>query len=113
MKQYCSFKSRSSTIYILSLFYLFIGQTWKKFKEGDSWPGSRCYNIAACLGYGGQHRRLLISGGAYGASVTYDDLWLMDPESGRMEEVRIALEDLSCYNKQYKKLLLRTLLASE
>ena len=65
-------------------------------------PRGRGYHIAACLGYGGQHQRLLISGGASGdaggVSVRYnDDLWLMDPQSGRMEEVRTA-EDLSCYS---------------
>ena len=47
-------------------------------------------HIAACLGYGGQHQRLLIGGGA-GSGVTYDDMWLMDPQSGRMEKVRMNL----------------------
>ena len=50
----------------------------------------RCYHIAASLGYGGQHQRLLISGGGDGG-VTYDDMWLMNPQSGKMEEVRTAL----------------------
>ena len=49
----------------------------------------RGYHIAACLGYGGKHQRLLISGGS-GDGETYDDMWLMDPQSG-MEKVRIAL----------------------
>ena len=31
--------------------------------------------------------------------VSYDDMWLMDPQSGRTEKVRTALEDLSCYSK--------------
>ena len=51
------------------------------------WPGKRSFHIAACLDYGGQHERLLISGGCDDDS-THDDMWLMDPQSGRMEEVR-------------------------
>ena len=70
-------------------------QTWRQHEQGDPWPMSRSYHIAACLGYGGQYQRLLISGG-YSDDVTYDDMWLMDPQSGRMEEVGTALEDLCC-----------------
>ena len=74
-----------------NFFLIYYFQTWRKHKNGGPWPG-RSYHIAACLGYGGQHQRLLISGG-YG-SVRYDDMWLMDPESGRMEKVRMNLEKL-------------------
>ena len=70
---------------------LLLFQTWRQHKQGDPWPRKRGHHIAACLGYGGQHQRLLISGGL--DSVAYDDMWLMDPQSGRMEEVRTALED--------------------
>ena len=49
-------------------------------------------HIAACLGYGGQHQRLLISGSNGFGGITYDDMWLMDPQSGRMEKVRMNLE---------------------
>ena len=68
---------------------LFSPQTWRQHTQGDPWPGRRGYHIATCLGYGGQHLRLLISGGWGGLGVVYDDMWLMDPQSGRMEEVRI------------------------
>ena len=44
-------------------------------------------HIAACLGFGGQYRRLLISGG-YSGSMSYDDMWILDLQSSRMEEVR-------------------------
>ena len=54
---------------------------------------SRRNHIAACLGYGGQHQRLLISGG-YGGGHILDDMWLLDPQSGRMEEVRTELINL-------------------
>ena len=85
-------------VIILSLLF----QTWRQHIERDPWPRKRGHHIAACLGYGGQHQRLLISGGAsgdadvsggIGVGVTCDDMWLMDPQSGRMEEVRTALED--------------------
>ena len=75
--------------YVIFLFFLFHCQTWRKHEEGDPWPRRRCYHIAACLGYGRQHQRLLISGGA-GGVLTNDDMWLMDSQSVRMEEVRIA-----------------------
>ena len=78
---------------------LFSPQTWRQHKQGDPWPRRRCYHIAACLGYGGQYQRLLISGGySCYIGVKYDDMWLMDPQSGRMEKVRTAQEDLSCYS---------------
>ena len=52
-------------------------------------------HIAACLGYGEQHQRLLISGGLSGCfDHTHDDMWLLDPQSGRMEEVRTELINL-------------------
>ena len=71
-------------------------QTWRQHKEGDAWPGRRSSHISACLGYGEQHQRLLISGGDSGVSVRYDDVWLMNPQSGRMEKVRMNLEKWSC-----------------
>ena len=82
--------------HLICFLILFSPQTWRQHKHGDPWPGRRGYHIAASLGYGGQHQRLLISGGIGGGM--YDDMWLMDPQSGRMEEVRTAQEDLSCYS---------------
>ena len=92
--------SATSILVLPHLFFfliLFSPQTWRRHKQGDPWPGRRFYHIAARLGYGGQHLRLLISGGS-GVCLAYDDMWLMDPQSGRMEEVRTAQEDLSCYS---------------
>ena len=79
------------SIVISFIFSIGYFQTWRQHKEGDPWPRSRNNHIAACLGYGGQHQRLLISGGA-DVGVTCDDMWLMDPQSGRMEKVRMNLE---------------------
>jgi len=49
------------------------------------------HHIAACLDCGGQHQKLLISGGV-GGGVRYDDMWLLDPRSGEIEKVKMALE---------------------
>ena len=62
--------------------------TWTEYEERDSWPDGREYHIAACLGYGGQHKTALISGGWNGDDVTHDDMWLLDPQSGKIVEVR-------------------------
>ena len=80
--------------------FLFLSspQTWRQHKEGDPWPGRRSLHIAACLRYGEQHQRLLISGGVDGVGATFDDMWLMDPQSGRMEKVRTVVEDLFCHS---------------
>ena len=47
-----------------------------------------------CLGYGGQYKKVLVSGG-YGSSVgeILSDAWLLDPDpqSWRWEEVRMEL----------------------
>jgi len=67
-------------------------QTWTQYKESDPWPGRRWSHSASCVGLGGQHQRLVISGGSDGG-VTYDDLWILDPRSGRTEKVRAALTD--------------------
>ena len=84
-----------TSISVLShLFFLSSPQTWRQHGKGDPWPGRRGCHIAACLGYGGQNQRLLNSGGI--GAVGYDDMWLMDPQSGRMEKVRTIPEDSSC-----------------
>ena len=53
---------------------------------------ARSTHISTCLGYGGQHKTVLMSGGVcaggfFGNSRTLHDLWLLDIESGRCEEV--------------------------
>jgi len=56
-------------------------------KEDDSWPDRRIYHFAACLVYWRQHPRLFISGGGSADAAIFDDMWLLDPQSGRMENV--------------------------
>ena len=55
----------------------------------DLWPRRRSYHIATSLGYGEQHQTLLISGGD-GDCEKYGDMWLLDLQSGIMENVRIV-----------------------
>ena len=43
-----------------------------------------------CLDYGGQYKKVLVSGGVNAGGVL-SDAWLLDPQSGRWEEVRIEL----------------------
>ena len=91
--------TKMSTFFLKISFYLnYYFQIWRQHKEGDPWPGRRCYHIAACLGYGGQHQRLLLISGSdcVVGGATYDDMWLMDPQSRRMEKVRMNLEKWSC-----------------
>ena len=71
----------------LSYFLINYFQTWRQYQQRDPWPGMRYCHIAASLKHGRQPQRLLNSGGA-GAGETYDDMWFMDPHSGRMEKVR-------------------------
>ena len=44
-----------------------------------------------CLGYGEQYKKVLISGGVGAGGVIISDAWLLDPQSGRWEEVRMEL----------------------
>ena len=59
-----------------------------KYEEKEPWPGGRFYHITVPLCHEEKHHRLLISGGTGGFGVTKDDLWLLDPHSGKMEKVR-------------------------
>jgi len=63
---------------------------WTQHKKGKPCPEGRVSHIAACLGYGGEHTTVLISGG-YDGGMIFDDMWLLDPQSGRMEKVRRAV----------------------
>jgi len=53
----------------------------------------REYHSAACVGYEGQHQRLVISEGWDRGDETYADMWMLHPQSERMEKVRIAPEN--------------------
>ena len=64
-------------------------QEWSK-EEGhsdDKYPVKRRNHVAACLGYGGQHPQLFISGGIDSSYKVLDDIWLWDPKSNKWKEV--------------------------
>ncbi len=71
-------------------------QTWRlvAHKPNNQWPDGRFGHIATCLGYGGQHKYLLISGGFDSSHKTLHDLWLLDLQSGLWEQVRTTCCDL-------------------
>ena len=66
---------------------LYYYQTWTELEEENPWPERRSSQIAACLDHGGPHKTVLISGG-WDGDITHDDMWLLDPQSGRNEKVR-------------------------
>ena len=65
-------------------------QHWSKLEiQGDSCPVRRLDHAAVCLGYGGDHPKLLVTGGLGEDRIVLSDVWLLDLESGRWREVRV------------------------
>ncbi len=71
-------------------------QTWRLVpcKPNSQWPEIRTGHMATCLGYGGHHKYLLISGGVGSSLGALHDLWLLDLQSGLWEQVRTTCYDL-------------------
>ena len=67
---------------------LFMQHFSKMDTQGESRPKGRDEHAAVCLGYGGDHPQLLVTGG-YGGGVSLSDVWLLDVQSGRWREVRV------------------------
>ena len=67
---------------------LFIQHFSKMDTQGESCPEGRGRHAAVCLGYGGDHPQLLVTGGIFGSSVL-SDVWMLDVQSGRWREVRV------------------------
>ena len=76
-------------------------QHWSKREhpEGECWPVGRAYHAAVCLGYGGDHPQLLVTGGALVKVLS--DAWLLDIKSSKWREVRTQLmtSHTSCHAK--------------
>ena len=53
-------------------------------------------HAAACLGFGGDHPHLLVTGGEDDDDNTLSDVWTLDIESRRWREVRGVVSD-DCY----------------
>ena len=63
---------------------LFMQHFSKMDTQGESYPEGRSFHAAVCLGYGGDHPQLLITGGNHGSVLS--DVWLLDVQSGRWKE---------------------------
>ena len=65
-------------------------QHWSKLEiQGETCPVGRRAHAAVCLGYGGDHPQLLVTGGE-GRNVTIlSDIWLLDLKSGRWRKVKV------------------------
>ena len=57
--------------------------------QGESCPKGRTRHAAVCLGYGGDHPQLLVTGGWTGGGDVLSDVWLLDVQSGRWREVSV------------------------
>ena len=65
-------------------------QHWSKLEiQGESCPVGRADHAAVCLGYGGDHPQLLVTGGIDQDRTVLSDVWLLDLESGMWREVRV------------------------
>ena len=56
---------------------------------GEPCPVERAGHAAVCLGYGGDHPQLLITGGQGAGDKILKDAWILDMQSGKWREVRI------------------------
>ena len=66
-------------------------QHWTRLniQEGESCPVERSSHAALCLGYGGDHPQLLITGGLGVDDKFLSDSWILDQQSGRWKEVSV------------------------
>ena len=58
-------------------------------QEGEPCPVGRSYHDAVCLGYGGDHPQLLVTGGVDKDDNVLSDAWMLDLQSCRWREVRV------------------------
>lgn len=58
------------------------------YLKGEIRPACRSYHAAVCLGYGGDHPHLFITGGIDKDDNVLSDAWLLDIQSGKWTEVR-------------------------
>ena len=57
-------------------------------REGEPWPVGRSGHAACCLGYGGDHIHLLVTGGIGRDNKLLNDIWLFNPSLKKSKEVR-------------------------
>ena len=66
-------------------------QHWSKVEHpvGEPRPKERSNHASVCLGYGGDHSQLLVTGGYYYGVL--NDVWVLDVESGHWREVSVLV----------------------
>ena len=75
----------------LSCMHACVLQDWRKLdsqKRGPCPVGRNCH-AAVCLGYGGDHPQLLVTGGKDNDLNVLSDAWILDLQSGKWREVRV------------------------
>ena len=67
-------------------------QHWSKVEHpvGEPHPEERYDHASVCLGYGGNHPQLLVTGG-YDDDSILNDVWVLDVESGHWREVSVLV----------------------
>ena len=58
-----------------------------KHPEGEPCPMERSAHAAVCLGYGGDHPQLFVTGGLNDSRKVLNDAWMLDVTSGKWTEV--------------------------
>lgn len=66
-------------------------QHWSKldYQKGGPHPAKRSHHGSVCLGYGGDHPQLLVTGGWGDDEEILSDMWILDLHSQMWREVRI------------------------
>ena len=87
VKTYTSAWSRINNLTIPDVQYFM--QHWRKLghQEGEPCPVGRGSHSAVCLGYGGDHPHLFITGGIDKNNTVLNDAWMLDLQSGKWKEV--------------------------
>ena len=62
---------------------LFMQHFSKMDTQGESCPKGRSSHAAVCLGYGGDHPQLLVTGGVGSGGNVLSDMWLLNLQSGK------------------------------
>ena len=56
---------------------------------GEPCPVKRCNHAAVCLGYGGDHTHILVTGGKGAGNKVLKDAWILDMQFEKWREVRM------------------------
>lgn len=80
-----------TNVNMLYVAYFFLNsQHWTKIEQGvgEPWPEARSAHADCCLGHGGEHPQILITGGVNNDYEPLADAWLFDVLSRKWKKVR-------------------------